>query len=45
MDSFNNPKLRNNTLQNGATTHKDADAHHRAIGWHAFSLEQLIPLT
>jgi len=34
-----------NTLQNGARTHKDADAHDRAIGWHAFSLEQLIPMT
>ncbi len=33
-----------NTLQNGATTHKDAEAHHRAIGWHAFSLEQMIPM-
>jgi hypothetical protein len=34
------PKSPKKTLQNGARTHV---GHDRAIGWHAFSLEQLIP--
>jgi hypothetical protein len=33
------PKSQKNTLQNGARTHP----HDGTIGWHAFSLEQLIP--
>jgi hypothetical protein len=45
MDLFNNPKVtKKDTLQNGARTHNEGMfAHDRAIGWHAFSLEQLIP--
>jgi hypothetical protein len=35
------PKSQKKTLQNGARTH--IKAHDRVIGWHAFSLEQLIP--
>jgi hypothetical protein len=34
-------KSQKNPLQNGARTH--ITAHDRAIGWQAFSLEQLIP--
>jgi hypothetical protein len=37
------PKSQKKTLQNGARTHNVFSAHDRAIGWHAFSLEQLIP--
>jgi hypothetical protein len=37
------PKSQKKTLQNGARTHSVVFAHDRAIGWHAFSLEQLIP--
>jgi hypothetical protein len=44
MHLFNNPKVtKKKTLQNGARAHKVVLAHDRAIGWHAFSLEQLIP--
>jgi hypothetical protein len=45
MDLFNNPKVtKKNTLQNGARTHMGVFfPDHRAIGWHPFSLEKLIP--